>query len=63
MGWIYMANTRLPSFKFKDSSMLGKSNYTKDNQSGNIGKLGWVPNEKCLHIITLRESNCYEQTG
>ena len=34
-------------------------NHTKDNQLSNVRKLGWVPYEQCLHIITLKHSDCY----
>ena len=37
----------------------GQLNHTKDDQPSNIRKLGWLPYEQCLHIITLRESDWY----
>lgn len=40
MGWIYVFNTKLWSFKFKGSLMLEQLNHTKDNQPSNTSKLG-----------------------
>ena len=37
----------------------GQLNHSKDDQPSNIRKLGWLPYKQCLHIITLRESDCY----
>lgn len=37
----------------------GQLNPTKDDQPSNIRKLGWLPYEQCLHIITLRVSDWY----
>ena len=34
-------------------------NHTKHDQPRNIRKLGWVPYEQCLHIITLRDCDWY----
>ena len=52
-GYYYNVNTRL-LFKFKNSSMVETINHT--NQSSSIMKLGCVPYEKCLYVITLRDS-------
>ena len=41
----------------KSQTQLSDWTELKDNQPSNIGKLGWVPYEQCLHIITLRHSD------
>lgn len=63
MGRIYVVYTRLWSFKLKDSSLLGTLNHTKANQPNSIRKLGCVPSEQHLLILTLRDSDWYGTDG
>ena len=37
-------------------------NHTKDNQSSNTRKLGWVPYGQCQYIISLKDKDWYRQT-
>ena len=59
MGWIYMVNTRLWSFKFKGSLCWVQLNHTKDNQPSNTRKLGWAPYGQCQYMISLKGKGWY----
>ena len=39
-----------------------KLNHTKDNQSSNTRKLGYVPYRWCQYIISLEDTDSTEQT-
>ena len=47
MGWIYIDNTRLGNLGLKSPLCWKQLNHTKDNQSSNTKKLGYVPYRQC----------------
>lgn len=60
VGWIYVVNIRLWSFKFIKAPLHWEQlNHTRDDQSSNIRKSDRVPYDQCLHITTLRDSGWY----
>ena len=44
------------------SPLCWKLNHTKDNQSSNTRKLGYVPYRQCQYIISLEDKHSTEQT-
>ena len=57
LGWIYMVDTRLWSFKFEAPSFyLGNNQIIlRINQPSNTRKLGWEPYEQCQCITSQKE--------
>ena len=62
MGWIYIDNTSYGNLGLKSPLCWKQLNHTKDNQSSNTRKLGYVPYRRCQYIISLEDKDSTEQT-
>ena len=49
-------------FVKNDTAIKKKLNHTKDNQSSNTKKLGYVPYRWCQYVISLKDKDSIGQT-